>query len=154
MKQILEVVEEAGVDVFRSGNTYKCKCPFHEDSTPSMVIYVDTNSFFCFGCQAAGDTAKFLALMYGMPYEKAREIVQDTSIDGLYNELRRAETKCIDSNKVLLQRFLHENIRERIHSGKYNVLKILETLSKTQIEALSAEGISLTLLQIDEGCKI
>lgn len=29
------------------------KCPFHNDSTPSMALYPD-NGFHCFGCQAHG----------------------------------------------------------------------------------------------------
>ena len=32
-------------------------CLFHEDDTPSLVLYPDTNSFYCFGCGAWGDSA-------------------------------------------------------------------------------------------------
>lgn len=35
---------------------YKTLCPFHRDHRASLHLYTDTNSFFCFGCQAAGDT--------------------------------------------------------------------------------------------------
>lgn len=31
------------------------RCPFHDDSTPSMVLYPN-NTFHCFGCQANGDS--------------------------------------------------------------------------------------------------
>ena len=34
-------------------------CPFHDDKTPSLVIYDDTESFYCFGCHKYG-TIKFL----------------------------------------------------------------------------------------------
>lgn len=30
------------------------RCPFHEDSTPSLTVYPD-DTFYCFGCQAWGD---------------------------------------------------------------------------------------------------
>jgi hypothetical protein len=30
-------------------------CPFHDDSTPSFVVYLHNDTFFCFGCRAWGD---------------------------------------------------------------------------------------------------
>lgn len=29
-------------------------CPFHDDKSPSLKVYPETNSFNCFGCGAAG----------------------------------------------------------------------------------------------------
>jgi DNA primase catalytic core len=36
------------------------KCPFHEDKTPSLKIYTDTNTYNCFGCGANGDAIQFI----------------------------------------------------------------------------------------------
>lgn len=40
------------------GNRFLTSCIFldHEDSTPSLVLYPENNSFFCFGCDEWGDT--------------------------------------------------------------------------------------------------
>lgn len=35
-------------------------CPFHEEKTPSLKIYPQTNTFHCFGCGAAGDQIEFI----------------------------------------------------------------------------------------------
>lgn len=32
-----------------------CKCPLHDEDTPSMRYYEETNTFYCFGCGAGGD---------------------------------------------------------------------------------------------------
>lgn len=42
-------------DVRRVGDRYVLYCPFHQDDTASLVLYPDTNSFFCFGCGEYGD---------------------------------------------------------------------------------------------------
>ena len=31
------------------------KCPLHDEDTPSMRFYEETNTFYCFGCRAGGD---------------------------------------------------------------------------------------------------
>ena len=38
------------------GDRVIARCPWHDDSTPSLVLYPENNSFFCFGCNEWGDT--------------------------------------------------------------------------------------------------
>lgn len=35
--------------------TQVCKCPIHDESTPSMRYFDETNTFYCYGCRAGGD---------------------------------------------------------------------------------------------------
>jgi DNA primase len=39
------------------------RCPFHEDTEPSLVVYKETNSFYCFGCGLSGGPNRFLYLL-------------------------------------------------------------------------------------------
>ena len=44
----------------RQGRTCKGLCPFHSEKTPSMVVYPENQSFYCFGCGAGGDVINFV----------------------------------------------------------------------------------------------
>lgn len=49
---ILQVATDLGLDVKRQ----RMICPFHDDDTPSLVLYPHTNSFYCFGCAKTGNS--------------------------------------------------------------------------------------------------
>ena len=41
----------------------KIVCPFHDDVNPSMIVNLEDGSWFCFGCNLAGDAKKFVYFM-------------------------------------------------------------------------------------------
>lgn len=43
----------------RAGKSYKGKCPFHEEKTPSFHVYPESGTYHCFGCGAHGSVIKF-----------------------------------------------------------------------------------------------
>lgn len=51
VKAAVDLVEIASrhTELTRSGNSYKGRCPLHEDKTPSFVIYPDSQTWNCFG---------------------------------------------------------------------------------------------------------
>lgn len=54
----------------QTGSRFIGKCPFHEDNSPSFVIY-DNNTFFCFGCQISGDAIDFYAKTHKLNFREA-----------------------------------------------------------------------------------
>ncbi len=46
-------------------------CPFHEEKTPSFTIYIDKNTFHCFGCQAHGDVITFKMKIDNLSFKDA-----------------------------------------------------------------------------------
>jgi hypothetical protein len=60
---ILDVVRHYQGEINERRNI---KCPFHKDGTASLHIYVSTNSFHCFGCNADGKPVNFVMLKDGM----------------------------------------------------------------------------------------
>ena len=48
------------VQLERSGNNFKGRCPFHNEKTPSFYVYQDTGTYHCFGCNAHGTVIDFV----------------------------------------------------------------------------------------------
>lgn len=59
------------VHLRRRGRTLTGLCPFHNEKTPSFTVYPDTQSFYCFGCGAAGDAITFVRKINNLGYVEA-----------------------------------------------------------------------------------
>ncbi len=66
----------------QSGSTYIGQCPFHEDGTPSFVVYPTTQTFHCFGCEAHGDVFTFLMRKEGVSFPEALKVVRSLATHG------------------------------------------------------------------------
>ena len=64
----IEEVVGQYVKLRRMGRTMTGLCPFHNEKTPSFVVYPDTQSFYCFGCGAAGDVIGFVRKYNNLGY--------------------------------------------------------------------------------------
>ncbi len=61
----------AYVTLKRAGSNMTGLCPFHNEKTPSFVVFNATQSFYCFGCAAAGDVVTFIRRMESLEYVDA-----------------------------------------------------------------------------------
>ena len=62
---IVDIIQEYIKLIPAGVNNFKALCPFHNEKTPSFVIFTDNNRYKCFGCQVGGDSIDFI-----MAYEK------------------------------------------------------------------------------------
>lgn len=62
VKDRLDVVEVVGsqVELRRAGRNFKGLCPFHQEKTPSFVVFPERGSYHCFGCGKSGDVIAFI----------------------------------------------------------------------------------------------
>lgn len=67
---ITEVVSSY-VQLRHRGRTHTGLCPFHNEKTPSFVVYPETQSFYCFGCGAGGDVITFVRKINNLDYVEA-----------------------------------------------------------------------------------
>ena len=65
---ILAELEDLAIEVDYSGsNSVKVICPFHDDSSPSLIFFLESSQFHCKACDKKGDIADFLARLVGKP---------------------------------------------------------------------------------------
>ena len=60
-----QAADRYGIRVERNG---MCRCPFHQDSTPSMKL---DRRYYCFGCGATGDVIDFVSRLRGIGSKEA-----------------------------------------------------------------------------------
>lgn len=89
-----QVAEYYGYPADRKG---WCRCPFHNDGHPSMLLYPDGRGFYCFSCGAGGDVISFVARLEKISNAKAAKMLVDdfslpVDLDNLsYRERRERE---------------------------------------------------------------
>ena len=70
-----QAAERYGIRVERNG---MCRCPFHDDSTPSMKL---DRRYYCFGCGTTGDVIDFVSRLHGIGNKEAAILLaQDFAI--------------------------------------------------------------------------
>ena len=113
---IVEVIGEY-LPLRRSGASYKCNCPFHNEKTPSFMVSPSKQIFKCFGCGKGGNVFTFL-----MEYEKINfgEAVQKLA-ERAGISLPKKE---ISSEKQTLYNELYEIYKTANQYYKNNLLKM------------------------------
>ncbi len=78
IKERLDVVEviSAYVPLRKAGRSYKGLCPFHQEKTPSFVVFPDTGTWRCFGaCGTGGDVFAFVMKRENLDFREALELL-------------------------------------------------------------------------------
>lgn len=57
----------------RAGKSFKGKCPFHEEKTPSFHVYPDSGTYCCFGCGVKGSVIDFVQETQNATFPEAVE---------------------------------------------------------------------------------
>src|ERR1035437_1511287 len=102
---LVEEMERHGINLIPSGmKRLRCVCPFHADTTPSMIVNKgDVETFKCFGCQVSGSVIDFIQRIKGnislfkvIQYFKSNyhlEFAQEYDLEKLIQKSTKRRTK-------------------------------------------------------------
>jgi DNA primase catalytic core len=72
-----QLVRAHGIEITKSGKDWRCRCPFHTDDTPSLVVTPSKNLWHCFGCGAGGGPVDWVMKANGVSFRHAAELLRE-----------------------------------------------------------------------------
>ncbi|MDE0631248.1 MAG: DNA primase [Caldilineaceae bacterium] len=78
----------------RAGRSFKANCPFHQERTPSFVVFPDTGTWRCFGaCGTGGDIFSFLMQKENLDFREALQVLAQEAGVQLAEETDRGDAR-------------------------------------------------------------
>lgn len=76
----------------KAGASYKARCPFHDEKTPSFNVRPDKGFYHCFGCGAHGDAISFVREYEGLGFTEAvEELARRAGLEVPYDKAVKQE---------------------------------------------------------------
>ena len=108
LKTKIDIVEYIGrfTELRPKGSLYEGRCPIHgsDEGTP-LVIYPQTNSYYCFACESGGDIIQFVSDYDDISRTMAiKKLAQEANINIDADEDWRKAVKVEDTHRAIIDR--------------------------------------------------
>lgn len=132
---ITDVVERYGcVKIKRN----RCACPLHNGKDLNMVIYPQTNSFYCFVCGKGGDVIRFVQEAFNLSlYEAERKLDYDFNLC-LFEKPTLTKSRKTKEKIRLLMAEREENARQRAYN-KYVYFTLVDYIWRLRAQPESKQ---------------
>lgn len=122
MRNDITDVISSYVTLKKRGRNMVGLCPFHGEKTPSFNIYTETESFYCFGCGAAGDVISFIMKIDNLDYvEAVKYLAQRAGMelpeDGYDDSLSRLRKRIYEANREAARFYYKTLVSEKGRQG-------------------------------------
>jgi len=100
---LVRLMESQGFELKKHGKDYVCRCPFHNDKTPSLIVTPSKNLWNCLGaCGEGGSIIDWVIKREGVSFRRAVEILQHDIglISESHQPVKQSTTKQLTSNLV------------------------------------------------------
>ena len=89
---LVDVVADYVPDLKRSGRNYSARCPFHQENTPSFVVFPERQTWRCFGaCATGGDVFTFVQRIEGVEFPAALKTLAERAGVAVPERARRSD---------------------------------------------------------------
>jgi len=68
---VVDLIQTYVPSLKKTGANFKGLCPFHNEKTPSFIVFPDSQNFHCFGCGKGGDLFTFYMLVENVEFRDA-----------------------------------------------------------------------------------
>lgn len=108
VRERTDIVDLIGnyVQLKRTGRSFKGLCPFHQEKTPSFIVFPESQNFQCFGCGKGGDLFTFYMEIEHVDFREAlaelarRAGVEMTSVPRVAPEVDSHRNRLIELNEL------------------------------------------------------
>ena len=105
-----DIVKVVGsyLNLVKQGKNYKCVCPFHDDTNPSLTISPEKQMFKCFVCGTGGNAFTFVQKYEHVSFGEALKKVADISDYHPEGLETISKPKKVDAKKEALLKCLYD----------------------------------------------
>lgn len=132
----IEQVIARYVELRPSGRRLLGNCLFHNDPTPSLVVYAHNQSFYCFGCDVGGDVFKFVQLIEKVSFAEAlQRLGSNAPTNKPVSRVLPVSVHTLPSVELSEEHFtLLTAATEVYHAAIFTQPRVLEYLAKRRID--------------------
>jgi hypothetical protein len=149
---ILELLNFYNIEYKQVGSVYMAHCIFHNgDNTPSMAIYPETNTVFCFGCLTGGTIETIVMKMENCSYSEAVKLIYGEGYE--WKRLQKNTKTEPSVDEIYLYNIIGRNLRAEIHKSvdnKEKLDKLRNLILKYSKAKVKANELFKTLREIKE----
>jgi DNA primase len=135
---IISLFSSFGVHLEKRGKSWMGRCPWHEDSTPSLSVDQEKGLYNCFGCGESGDAFDLVMKEKGLDFPSAVKFLKGAD----FSQLKSVSTpsKIVPPKSVKAEN--EENTPELLNSAETPLNGAKQDSSETVSEAVDLKAIA------------
>jgi DNA primase len=135
---IISLFSSFGVHLEKRGKSWMGRCPWHEDSTPSLSVDQEKGLYNCFGCGESGDAFDLVMKEKGLDFPSAVKFLKGAD----FSWLKSVPTPPKKEPPKSVKAENKENIPEPLNSAEIPLKGAKQDSSETVSEAVDLKAIA------------